>query len=136
MSNQPGIAPGGEDEEEELVPAAEPALEAPEEEVAELDEDAAEAAADAAAAAEEAGAAPASALPAPAKSAVHRVVPLNPQARDGLIRCLQARIAHLDTTLAHAQDVALKDSFYSRWPNVVGELRAQAVKRLEELQRS
>jgi len=63
-------------------------------------------------------------------------VPLDPQARDGLIRCLQARILELDTTLAHASEVAAKDPFYSRWPNVVTELRAQALKRLEELQRS
>jgi len=63
-------------------------------------------------------------------------VPLDPQARDGLIRCLQARILELDATLAHASEVAAKDSFYSRWPNVVGELRNQALRRLEELQRS
>jgi len=63
-------------------------------------------------------------------------LPLDPQARDGLIRCLQARILELDATLAHATEVAAKDSFYSRWPNVVGELRTQALKRLEELQRS
>jgi hypothetical protein len=136
MSNQPGIAPGGEDQDEEL-PAAEPALETPDEEAVELDEEAAEAAADAAAAAaEEAGGAPTAAQPVAPKPLAPRVATLNPQARDGLIRCLQARIAHLDTTLAHAQEVALRDTFYSRWPNVVGELRAQALKRLEELQRS
>jgi len=63
-------------------------------------------------------------------------LPLDPQARDGLIRCLQARILELDATLAHATEVAAKESFYSRWPNVVSELRVQALKRLEELQRS
>ncbi len=63
-------------------------------------------------------------------------MPLNPQARDGLIRCLKARLTQLDATLAHATEVAGRDSFYSRWPGVVAELRAQALKRLEELQRS
>ncbi len=136
MSNLPDIAPGDQEEEEgeeqEAALEAEPAE--PAEDSSEFDVEAAEAAADAAAAAESGGVPAAHA--APAKAAAPRVAQLNPQARDGLIRCLQARIAHLDSTLAHAQEVAGRDAFYSRWPNVVSELRNQAIKRLEELQRS
>lgn len=106
------------------------ALEDDVEEEAELDD---EAAADAAAA--EAEGVGASAAAAPTRASA-RTVTLHPQARDGLIRCLQARIAQLDATLAHATAAAQRDPFYIRWPNVVTELRAQALKRLEELQRS
>jgi hypothetical protein len=122
------LSGGDEEFEDQPLEAEEEDAEQPE------GEDQDDAAADAAASEEGEDGPSATKKAAPSASA--KVVALDPQARDGLIRCLQARIKELDATLAHANEVAQKDTFYSRWPNVVIELRSQALKRLEELQRS
>jgi hypothetical protein len=131
-----GEAAGGEEDLEGAAPAGDDDASPPVEE--ELDEGGDELGDDddAAAAADAAAGGDGHKPPAPARQPVARHVPLNPQAREGLIRCLKARLVQLDANLAHATEVAGRDTFYSRWPGVVAELRAQALKRLEELQRS